>query len=155
MADSGRLRGWKWNHASGTLETWVDGTLVNTITSSGVSTPVNGMTIATGGLTVTAGGITVTADGITITDGGLVVTAGGATVTAGDLTVTAGDAHVVAENLYMGAETAFGTTEPTSAIVFKIGTAPVGAITTSCGIFTDGTVLLKIIAAGTANNIET
>ena len=84
----------------------------------------------------------------------LTVPDGGITVTAGDLTVTAGDAHVVAQNLYMGAETAFASTEPTSAVVFKQGTAPAGAIGTSSAIFTNGTLMRKIIADGTVSNIQ-
>ena len=75
------------------------------------------------------------------------------TLTTGDMTVTAGDAHVVAQNLYLGAETAFGTTEPTSAIVFKQGTAFAGAITTSSAIQSNGTLLRKIIADGTVSNV--
>jgi hypothetical protein len=77
----------------------------------------------------------------------------GVTLTTGDMTVTAGDAHVVAQNLYMGAETAFATTEPTSAVVFKQGTAFAGAIGTSSGIQSNGTLLRKIIADGTLSNV--
>jgi len=62
---------------------------------------------------------------------------------------------VTAGNLRLGAVSTFGTTEPTSAAVFKAGTAPVGAITTSGGVYTDGTTMKKIIAAGTASNIQT
>jgi len=83
----------------------------------------------------------------------LTVPAGGITVTAGDLTVTAGDAHVVAQNLYMGAETAFASTEPTSTVVFKTGTAPAGAIVTSSAVFANDTVLRKIIADGTVSSV--
>jgi len=79
----------------------------------------------------------------------------GLTVTTGNLTVTAGDDRVTAGNLRLGAVETFGTTEPTSAVVFKVGTAPAGAITTSCGIFTNGTVMRKILAANTVSNIET
>ena len=75
------------------------------------------------------------------------------TLTTGDLTVTAGDAHVVAQNLYLGAETAFATTEPTSAIIFKQGTAFAGAIGTSSGIQSNGTLLRKVIADGTLSNV--
>ena len=75
------------------------------------------------------------------------------TLTTGDMTGTAGDAHVVAQNLYLGAETAFATTEPTSAIVFKQGTAFAGAIGTSSGIQSNGTLLRKIIADGTVSNV--
>jgi len=79
----------------------------------------------------------------------------GLTVTTGNLTVTAGDERITAGNLRLGAVSTFGTTEPTSAAVFKVGTAPAGAITTSGGVFTNGTVMRKIIAAGTVTNIET
>jgi len=81
------------------------------------------------------------------------IDASGLTAATGDLTVTTGDAHVVAQNLYLGAETAFGTTEPTSAIVFKQGTAFAGAITTSSGIQSNGTLLRKVIADGTVSNV--
>ena len=77
------------------------------------------------------------------------------TVTTGNLTVTAGDDRVTAGNLRLGAVSTFGTTEPTSAAVFKVGTAPAGAITTSGAVFTNGTVMRKIIAASTVSNIET
>ena len=75
------------------------------------------------------------------------------TLTTGDLTVTAGDAHVVAQNLYLGAETAFATTEPTSAIIIKQGTAFAGAIGTSSAIQSNGTLLRKCIADGTLSNV--
>ena len=58
-------------------------------------------------------------------------------------------------NIRVGTISAFGMTEPTNAIVFKEGTAFAGAITTSGGIQSSATVLTKIIAAGTVNNIET
>ncbi len=63
----------------------------------------------------------------------------------------------VTGNVRLGAVSAFGTTEPTSALVMKEGTNPVGAITTSGGIFvtTGGATISKIIAAGTVNQIET
>jgi len=54
----------------------------------------------------------------------------------------------------MGAETAFATTDPTSAVVFKSGTAAAGAIVTSSAIFASDTVLRKIIADGTVSNIQ-
>ena len=79
----------------------------------------------------------------------------GLTVTAGNLTNTAGDNRITAGNYRLGAVEAFATTEPTSAMVFMVGTAPVGAITTSGGLFTDGTSVMKIIADGTADAVET
>ena len=128
MADSGRMRGWKYDHEDSHLEVWVNGTTVGVWDDAN-----NDLVLPTNGLTVTAGG---------------------ATVTAGDLTVTAGDAHVVAQNLYMGAETAFATTEPTSAIIFKQGTQAAGAIVTSTALMANATVLRKIIADGTISNVE-
>ena len=58
-------------------------------------------------------------------------------------------------NVEHGAVSAFATTEPVSAATFKQGTAPAGAVTTSGGLFTNGTVVQKIIAAGTVSNVET
>lgn len=55
----------------------------------------------------------------------------------------------------IGTPGAFGMTQPTNALVFKVGTAPAGAITTSCGLFTDGTTLKKIIADGTVSDVQT
>lgn len=61
-----------------------------------------------------------------------------------------------ATNVQVGDNTAlFGTTQPTQSVVFQQGTAPVGAIVTGGAIYTDGTVMKKIIAAGTVSNIET
>ena len=89
----------------------------------------------------------------TFTSTGLLTATAAATVTTGDMTVTAGDAHVVAQNLYLGAETAFATTEPTSAVIFKQGTAFAGAIGTSSAIQSNGTLLRKVIADGTVSNV--
>ena len=75
------------------------------------------------------------------------------TIPDGGITVTDGDVKIVAENLYMGAETAFASTEPTSAVVFKTGTAPAGAIVTSSALFANDTVLRKIVAGGTISNV--
>ena len=121
-------RGWRWDGANSRLDVDVDGTTVARFDDA-----TNDLTLTTNGLGVTAGGIG---------------------ITAGDLTVTAGDAHVVAQNLYMGAETAFATTEPTSAIIFKQGTQAAGAIVTSTALMANATVLRKIIADGTISNVE-
>lgn len=85
------------------------------------------------------------------------ITAGtGLTVTTGNATNTAGDSRITAGNLRLGAVAAFATTEPTSAVVMKEGTNPVGAVTTSGGFFvtTAGATISKIIAAGTVSQIE-
>ena len=70
------------------------------------------------------------------------------------LTVTAGDVKATAGNYRSGPINAFGTTEPTQAVILEAGTAPAGAITTSSGIFSSSTVLRKIIADGTVSNVQ-
>ena len=62
-------------------------------------------------------------------------------VTGTTTEITDGDLQVLAENLYLGAATAFATTEPTSAIIIKTGTAFAGAIVTSSAIQANDTVL--------------
>lgn len=59
------------------------------------------------------------------------------------------------KNIRLGTISAFATTQPTNALVIKTGTAPVGAITTSVGLYTDGTTMKKIIADGTASDVQT
>ena len=59
-------------------------------------------------------------------------------------------------NLQIGDNTAaFGTTQPTGSAIFQSGTAPVGAIVTGGALFASTTVMRKIIADGTASNVET
>ena len=82
-------------------------------------------------------------------------TALGQTATTGNITATAGDVRVTAGNVRLGAVSAFATTEPTSAIVFKQGTEFAGAIATSGGLMSSATVVRKVIAAGTVSNVET
>lgn len=78
------------------------------------------------------------------------------TVTGGTgVIATTGDIDVTAGNFRAGVKSAFATTEPTSALIMKAGTAPAGAITTSSGIFSSATVVQKIVAGGTVNNVET
>ena len=91
----------------------------------------------------------------TSTDAGTSVLTTAMQITAAQhVVVSVGDSRVTAGNLRLGAVSAFAGTEPTSTVVVKVGTAPAGAITTSGGVFTDGTVMRKIIANGTASNIE-
>jgi len=147
MATAGpRYRGWKFDPTNARLDFYFNGTRAGHINAT--AAVFTGTLTSTGALTVTAGGLTVTAGGLTVTAGGLTVTAGGAVVTAGDHALTAG-------NYRAGAIAAFGTTEPTSWIVFKSGTQPAGAITTSGGLGANDTTVQKIIAAGTINNVET
>jgi len=122
-------RGWKWDIANTRLSVYVDGTELGYFNDS-----TRDLTLLTNGLTVVAGGLT---------------------VTAGNLATTAGDLRVTAGNYRLGAVETFVTTEPTSAMVFKQGTAPVGAIATSGALYTDGTDVMKIIADGTASNVLT
>ena len=62
-------------------------------------------------------------------------------------------------NVSLGNPGAFATTQPQGAVVMGGsslgGIAPVGAITTAGAVFASDTVCRKIIAAGTASNIET
>ena len=109
---------------------------------------ING-TLASGALTVT-GAATVST---TLVVTGLVTASAALTVTTGNLTTAAGDNRVTAGNLRLGVVSAFNTTEPTSAVVMKTGTAPSGAITTSSGIVASSTALNMIIADGTVSTV--
>lgn len=137
MAVSSVHTGFREDRSNGWLGVRYQGDLVGRFNNSSYDlrlTGGNGLTVDSGGVTVTAGGVT--------------VTAGGQTITAGDLVVTAG-------NYRGGPVNAFATTEPTQSVVLEAGTAPAGAVTTSSGIFASATVLRKIIADGTASNVET
>ena len=74
-------------------------------------------------------------------------------VTGTTVEITDGDLQVLAQNLYLGASTAFATTEPTSAAIFKSGTQAAGAIVTSSALMANDTVLRKIIADGTVSSV--
>lgn len=60
-----------------------------------------------------------------------------------------------AGNIQIGAAAAFASTQPTASLVIKTGTAPAGAVTTSVALYTDGTTMKKIIADGTASDVQT
>ena len=124
-------RGWDWDPVNTRLDFYYNTTRVGHINASGLTTAA--AIVAT--TTVTAGT--------------------GLSVTTGNNTTVAGDDRVTAGNVRLGVVSAFATTEPTSAVVMKTGTAPAGAITTSGGIFSSATVVRKIIAAGTVSNVET
>lgn len=111
-----------------TMRYYVNGTLVGTVSSA--------LHAVTGAITGTLG------------------------VTAGtDLQATAGHVLVPAGDVKLGTATAFASTQPVAAVVMggtsKAGIAPVGAIATCGGIFASDTVVRKIIADGTASNVET
>ena len=79
------------------------------------------------------------------------VTNTGVTTAAAELRVNNGF------NIRLGGHTdTFASTEPTNALVMKVGTNPAGAITTSGAIFitTGGATISKIIAANTVSQIE-
>jgi len=72
----------------------------------------------------------------------------------------AGDAFIASQgNVKLGNPGAFATTEPQGAVVMGgtslAGIAPVGAIATAAAVFASDTVVRKIIADGTASNVET
>jgi hypothetical protein len=151
----GRYNGWFRDQVNSQLELYVASTLIATATTTAFTPAVAitspstlaATTTITAGSTITA--TTSVAAGTTITAGtGLTVTTGNSVVSAGDLRVTAG-------NERLGVVSTFATTEPTSALVMKTGTAPAGAITTSGGLFSSTTVVRKIIADGTVSNVET
>lgn len=123
--------GFRWDRDNARLDVYYRGTRVGHFNASGFS--VEGALSASS--TVTAGT--------------------GLTVTAGNTTNSAGDVRVTAGNVRLGVVSTFMTTEPTSAIVFKSGTAFAGAITTSGGLQSTDTVVTKIIADGTVSNVET
>lgn len=128
---SKRYNGWYRDQVNGVLEWYHNGTKIG---------QANGATVTWSGASA--------ATALTASTGDITATAGHLVATAGDLKVTAG-------NVRLGVISAFATTEPTSAVVMKAGTAPSGAITTSGGIFTDGTTVKKIIAAGTVSDVQT
>lgn len=68
--------------------------------------------------------------------------------------INANDLGLKTGNVRLGpGKAAFGTTEPTQAVVLDAGTAPAGAIATSSGIYASTTVLRKFIADGTLSSV--
>lgn len=128
---SGSESGFDWDSANSRLDVWYRGSRAGSLTG----TSFTGVLGLSSGTTITA--------------------TTGLTVTTGNSVNTAGDERITAGNLRLGAVETFVTTQPTSAIVMKAGTAPDGAVTTSGAIFTDGTTVKKMIAAGTVSDIQT
>ncbi len=161
MADSAIHNGWKWDAPNSRLEFWYRGTQIGYIAATSMQLgdgASSGLTVATGGITATAGGITATAGGITATAGGITATAGGITATAGDITATADDFIGTSGNVMLANPGTFASTQPVGAVVMGgtslNGVAPAGAIATAGAVFASDTVVRKIIAAGTASNVE-
>ena len=136
MATSSTHKGWKFDQDNSRLDIMYNGVRVGSANANGVA--VVGTLSSTTALTSS----TSIAATTTVTGGTGVI------ATTGDVDTTAG-------NFRAGVKSAFATTEPTSALVMKTGTAPAGAITTSGGLFSSATVVQKIIAAGTVSNVET
>jgi len=133
--------GWRWDEVNSELEVEVQGTKVLGSTSSALT--ITPATTVTGAATLSS----------TLTVTGLVTASAALTVTTGNLTTTAGDNRITAGNVRLGAVAAFGTTQPTSAVVCKQGTEGAGAVATSSGIWANATVLRKVIADGTVSNV--
>ena len=93
-----------------------------------------------------------TATGLTVPG---TMTATGAQTLTGVTTHSAETRIAEGFNLRIGTISAFATTEPTNAIVMKVGTEFAGAITTSGGLMSSATVVRKVIGAGTVSNVET
>ena len=134
MAVSSIHRGFRYDKANDYLEVRYNGTLVGRFKDSAYD------------LRLTGGN-------------GLTIDSGGATVTAGDITMTAGSLVGLVGNVEIGTPGAFGTTQPQGAVVMGgtslTGVAPAGAIATAGAVFASDTVVRKIIADGTASNVET
>ena len=131
---SSEYRGWYYNAEDDVLELYVG--------IGGANDPAEIMEFSNTAVNVTSEAT-----------GGLTVAAGGVTATAGEITATASDFRATVGNYRGGPVNAFATTEPTQGVVLEAGTAAAGAITTSSGIFSSGTVLRKIIANGTVSDV--
>ena len=124
-------KGWDYDPVNARLDFYYQGTRVGHINASGLTTAA-ALAATT---TITAGT--------------------GLTVTTGNTVNSAGDVRVTVGNVRLGVVSAFASTQPTSAVVMKSGTAPAGAIATSGSIQATDTVVTKCIADGTVSNVET
>lgn len=139
MADSSRLRGWKWDGPNGYLEVWVDGTRVAYFDDA-----ANDLRLLTNGLAVDAGGITVTA-------GGLTVSAGGASIT-GDFDIEDGSTG------FIGVRATPGTNAGQNWLGIEDGDSdPTGTLTNSLALYTpdSGDSLDFLHADGTTDSLGT
>jgi hypothetical protein len=148
-SNTARYTGWYNDQVNNVLELFYNGTKVAQASASAFT--ITGALSSPGAISSTT---TITA-GTTLASTTTTTVGTGLTVTTGNTTNTAGDVRVTAGNVRLGVVSAFATTEPTSAVVFKSGTAFAGAITTSGGLMSSDTVVRKIIADGTVSNVET
>ena len=130
MATSATHRGWLFDKQNGRLAAVYDGTEIFDFDGNDLDIAQN--LVASGTLTV---------------DGAQTLT--GVTTHSAETRIAEGF------NLRIGTISAFATTEPTNAVVMKVGTEFAGAITTSGGLMSSATVVRKVIAAGTVSNVET
>jgi hypothetical protein len=130
MPASSIHNGWRYDPVNSRLDFYYRGTRVGAIDATGISSLV-------------------------VASDGVVTGATGVTATTGNVLATAGDVRATVGNVRLGVVSAFATTEPTSAVVMKQGTAFAGAITTSAGIMSNGTLVRKIIADGTVSDVQT
>lgn len=148
MAVSVNHTGWRKDPGNSRLDFYYNGTRIGHIAAAGItSTAAISATTSVAATTTVTGGTGVTA------------TTGNVTSTAGDVVATVGHFLGPAGNVKLGTATAFATTQPVAAVVMggtsKAGIAPVGAIATCGAVFASDTVVRKIIADGTASNVET
>ena len=142
MAVSATHNGWHWDPSNSRLDMYYRGTRVGHINGSGF----------TNALAQTITGAATLSSTLAVT--------GAATFTAAVTCNLTGNAFVAATgNVAIGNPGAFATTQPQGAVIMGgsslSGIAPVGAITTAGAVFASDTVVRKIIAAGTASNVET
>ena len=133
---SGTRRGWSFDRSNGRLAAVYNDTEVFDFDANDMDVAVN--LVASGTLVV---------DGATTLTGAQTLT--GVTSHSAETRIAEGF------NLRIGTISTFATTEPTNAIVMKVGTELAGAITTSGGLMSSATVVRKVIAAGTVSNVET
>ena len=126
MANSKRLRGFKWNENSSRLEVWIDGTL-----AAYYDDVSSDLTIVNNGFTITAGGITVTLGGATVT-GGLTVT--GASTFADAVTFTSQIVHSSPNSSTITSDTALDTNDAGKLIICATDNVTITLPATAAGL---------------------
>ncbi len=128
-----RYSGWYRDQLNNVLEAYYLGTLVMRHSTSATTFPLAttfSSTLASGAITAT-GAVTANTTGFVSTGG----------------------------NIKLASAGVFASTQPVGALVMGgttlTGIAPVGSIPTAAGVFASDTVVRKIIADGTASNVET
>ena len=143
MANSIRLRGFKWDENTSRLGVWVDGTLAayfDDVTAD--------LTIVNNGLTITAGGITVTLGGLTL-GAGIAVT--GASTFADAVTFTGQVVHGSPNSSTITSDTALDTNDAGKLILCATDNVTITLPATAAGLTytivntaADGAALLTV-----------